>query len=153
MEFTKEELEQEVWKDCVDYEGSYQVSDLGRVRSLDRILRNGRKCKGQIIKRQIDRYGYMYVDFVNKKQKVHQLVAKSFIPNEGNKPTVNHKDEVKTNNRKTNLEWFTVNEQNKHSKGIPINIMYDSNVLSFKSLREASDFLNIDRRKLKKLYM
>ena len=85
----------EKFKDIPGYEGLYQVSDLGRVKSL---------ITNIILSIQFDKYGYNYVSFGNKKYKIHQLVAKTFIPNLENKPTVNHKDEIKTNNKVNNLE-------------------------------------------------
>ena len=93
----------EIWKDIDGYEGTYQISNKGRVKSL---------CKGseRILKPKIDRYGYMFVclchDNVMKYFKLHRLVAQAFIPNLDNKPQVNHKDENKLNNCVENLEWI-----------------------------------------------
>nr|DAT89670.1 MAG TPA: homing endonuclease [Caudoviricetes sp.] len=115
----------EIWKDIIigdmDYTGYYQVSNLGRVRSLDRVLYNGRKYKGQIMKQKICR-GYWQVGLrmarTNKYYYVHKLVATMFIPNPDNKPEVGHKDEknFKTgdecNNNAENLEWVTARENN-----------------------------------------
>lgn len=105
----------EVWKDIPKYKGVYQVSNLGRVKSLDRIVidKNGRKrlCKGKILKNNIYINGYLYVRLCdkekNKQFQVHRLVAQAFIPNPNNLPEVNHKDEDKTNNKVSNLEWCT----------------------------------------------
>lgn len=109
---------QEIWKDVKGYEDIYQVSNMGRVRSLDIVIeaRNGRiqYKKGKIM--AINRYpnGYCYVNFcVNGKrtsQLVHRLVATAFISNSENKPEVNHKDENILNNRVDNLEWMTSKE-------------------------------------------
>lgn len=137
----------EVFKDLPAYEGIYQVSDLGRVKSLKSNI---------ILSIQFDRYGYNYVSFSSKKYKVHQLVAKTFIPNPENKPTVNHKDEIKTNNKVQNLEWFTVEEQNKYSRGINIKFFYNNIIHSFPSVLEASSTLKLDPRailNLNKEYM
>lgn len=99
---------EEIWKDVIGYEGFYQVSNLGRVRSLDRIS-FGRKQKGGILKPTKKRDGYMYVTLCNenghKKHLVHRLVAQSFISNPNNLPFINHKDEKPVNNCVTNLEW------------------------------------------------
>jgi len=104
----------EIWKDVRGYEGIYQVSNMGRVRSLDRYIDYGfRKAfkAGQIL--AIGRYpnGYCYVNFcVNRKrtsQLIHRLVAIAFIPNPNDLPEVNHKDEDITNNIVFNLEWVT----------------------------------------------
>lgn len=99
---------EEIWKDIKDYEGLYQVSNLGRVKSLryDRIM-----------KLRTDYRGYLdvliSVKSKTKRYKVHRLVAEAFIPNPNNLPQVNHIDENKQNNNLTNLEWCT-NEYNNH---------------------------------------
>lgn len=108
----------EIWKDISGYEGLYQVSNLGRVRSLDRIS-NGRRLKGALKSNIKDKDGYfkvnLYKDGKLSTQQVHRLVAKSFIPNPDNLPQVNHKDEDKTNNCADNLEWCTNEYNNKYS--------------------------------------
>ena len=105
---------EEIWKDIEGYEGLYQVSNLGRVRSLTR-NRRGRNnapnpIQGRILK-QHTCFGYCYISLCkNRKYKgfrVHRLVAHAFIPNPDNLPQVNHKDENKTNNCVDNLEWCT----------------------------------------------
>lgn len=104
----------EIWKDIKDYEGLYQVSNLGRVKSLSRIakLRNVvRKVPERLLKPTIGGRGYLYVG-LGKEGKtnriaVHILVAKTFIENTLNLPFINHKDEDKTNNCVDNLEWCT----------------------------------------------
>ncbi len=105
----------ELYAPIKEFDGLYEVSTWGNVRSLDRwiIFKNGTKqfYKGQILKSSCDKYGYLRVVLcVNRKQtacSIHRLVAKTFIPNPDNLPCVNHKDEVKTNNRVENLEWCT----------------------------------------------
>ena len=101
---------EEIWKDIEGYEGIYQVSSFGRVRSLDRmvIMRNGRSRikRGQILKERRTKHGYVRVQLgVNNDQYIHRLVASTFISNSDNLPQVNHKDENKSNNRVDNLEW------------------------------------------------
>lgn len=113
----------EIWKDIKDYEGLYQVSNLGRVRSLDKIVirtdGKNRHQKGKILKLQISKYGYNVITLwnnnVSKQFKVHRLVAMAFIPNPNNLPQVNHIDEDKLNNKIDNLEWCTALENNRHS--------------------------------------
>lgn len=100
----------EEWRNIKDYEGFYQVSNLGRVRSIDRVI-NNRFFKGQIRKPKLDKYGYLVVNLsMNKKSKfytIHRLVAKAFLENPNNFPEVNHKNEIKTDNCVENLEWCT----------------------------------------------
>ena len=103
----------EEWRDIKGYEGYYQVSNLGRVRSVDRYCAcwsSVRFVKGAL-KNVRPHNGYLVVDLsLNGKSKtisVHRLVAQAFIPNTDNLPQVNHKDENKQNNCVDNLEWCT----------------------------------------------
>ena len=103
----------ENWKDIVGYEGLYQVSDLGNVRSLSRINSCGKKLRGGIRRQTINKKnGYCYVSLcMNGKAKnysVHRLVAKAFIEFVPGKNTVNHINEIKTDNRAVNLEWMSL---------------------------------------------
>lgn len=111
----------EIWKDIKGYEGIYQVSNLGRVRSLDRVNERGRKKKGMLLKPKLKRDGYVDVHLTFKDKgkdqniKIHKLVAEAFmpIPEELKKwygtqyLQINHKDENKQNNCVDNLEWCT----------------------------------------------
>lgn len=97
----------EVWKDVLGYEGYYQVSNLGNVRSLN-YNSTGRV---QLLSPNVVRNGYMQVllcvNSIRNKQYVHRLVATAFIPNPNNLPQVNHLNECKTDNRADNLQWVT----------------------------------------------
>lgn len=109
----------EIWKPIEGYEGLFEVSDRGNVRSLDKYDRNGRFWKGKTLSKNVVSSGYhrvvLCVNNCSKHMYVHRLVADAFIPNPENKETVNHKDGDKTNNAVDNLEWATQGENIKHS--------------------------------------
>lgn len=105
-------MENEEWRDIEGYDGYYQVSNLGRVRSVDRYLPFKGTIglrKGNILKQIFSNKGYKTLklskDGKNKRYSVHRLVAETFIPNPNNLKEVNHIDEDKTNNNVENLEW------------------------------------------------
>lgn len=110
----------EIWKDIEDYKGLYQVSNLGRVKSLN-YKRTG---KEKILKNSKNSDGYFIVNLCKngeqKYYKVHRLVAQSFIPNPKNLPIINHKSEDKTDNRFENLEWCTNQYNVEYSLAKPI---------------------------------
>lgn len=127
----------EIWKDIPEYEGLYQVSNYGNVKSLSKtiIRSNGYKqtFKERKLKPRLSKNGYLTVMlFKNKEGKtkaIHKLVAKTFILNNKNKRCVNHKDENKLNNCVDNLEWCSYKYNNNYgtkneSKKVKVN-QYD----------------------------
>ena len=152
----------EIWKDINSFEGIYQISDKGNIRSLDRkiICSNGsvRFQRGSGIKPYINKQGYRTVVLHNngkhKMCRICRLVAEAFIQNPNNLPQVNHKDENKGNDEKENLEWCTClynltynnlhhrrnNKNNKKSK--PVAQIKDGKIIKvFHSVREVERVL------------
>jgi len=154
---------QEIWKDIVGYEGLYQVSNLGRVKSLERTI-NHKTCygglyhvKGRILKSKLEKDGYYRIGLsknkIKKYYRINRLVAETFIPNPNNYPVVNHKDENKLNNRVDNLEWCSIKYNINYGTGIArrtktISIkinQYDLNdnfIKTWNSINEAVRFYN-----------
>lgn len=114
----------EIWKDIKGFEGLYQASNFGRIKSLERHVKHNLVgkllIKEKIRKTNITTAGYEYVvlakDGKNKTYLVHRIIAETFIPNPNNKECVNHIDENKSNNNITNLEWcdYTYNNTYKN---------------------------------------
>lgn len=157
---------EEVWKDIDGYEGYYQVSNFGNIKSLEKTIKNSGtfsgfyKTKERILKprKNKDRNGYYELslkkDGKEKRFKVHRLVACAFIDNPYNKPEVNHIDGDKSNNCFLNLEWVTSKENKKHAWDTGLNnanhkkrpIRCNENGLCFESIVNAAKELNCDRR-------
>lgn len=117
---------QEIWKDVIGYEGLYKVSNLGRVKSLERTVRNnkdgGIRVVGERILKNVHDGHYLGVTLCKsesqKRIRVHQLVAKAFIDNSHNKKHVNHINGIRTDNKVSNLEWLTPKENSLHAVNI-----------------------------------
>lgn len=116
-------LKEEEWKDIAGYEGYYQISSYGRVRSLDRVIlsKDNRivNYKGKILNTGLTPNGYCYfITSKNDKRNkflVHVAVAKAFVLNFYNKPQVNHINSWRADNHYKNLEWVTAKENKLHS--------------------------------------
>ena len=125
-EYHIENLKGEIWKAVKNYEGLYEVSNLGRVKSLTRTntfynfihkKSNSRIQKEKILKQSKTRYCTLKLlkNGVETTHQVHRLVAETFIPNPNNYPCVNHKDGNKLNNNANNLEWCTYKQNTEHA--------------------------------------
>ena len=148
QEIDYKDLPGEEWRDVVDYEGLYQVSNYARVKSLI-------KKKAKILKANLGIGGYLRVVLCkNGKKKnhfVHVLVAKAFIPNPENKKQVNRRDGNKKNNHVSNLEWMTAKENIEHAfkNGLrKIGCEHFRSKLSVEQIREIrSDCIPNDRKR------
>lgn len=133
-------MQEEVWKDIKNYEGLYQISTYGRVKSFPR---KGALRKEKVLKPYKDGKNYYFVVGLHKDGKkqyklIHRLVADAFIPNPNNLPIVNHKDENKENNNVDNLEWCTYK--------------YNSNYGNARMLMSKKAIYNWNKRRLKNKY-
>ena len=148
---------QEIWKDIKGYECLYQVSNFGRVKSIERYVNthggSKRIVPEKIMKQVIDNTGYYTVSLwknnTHIRPHVHRLVIETFIPNLYKKSQVNHKDGNKLNNNVDNLEWCTPQENGIHAYDNGLNLsrvkvnQYDSNnnfIKTWNSITEAQKF-------------
>lgn len=113
---------EEIWKDIEDFEGLYQISNLGRVKALAKIVNyidgRNRHYDEKILKPRMNKgYGGVHLHSPEKstEMSVHRLVCIAFIPNPENKPCINHLDSDRNNNVVTNLEWATYKENTQHA--------------------------------------
>ena len=142
----------EIWKNISGYEGLYQVSNIGRIKSLARKgFYDANPCiiinyKEKILKPITAGVGLKVILFKDKKHKsfkIHRLVAQAFIPNPDNKSEVNHKDEDRTNNNDWNLAWVTGKENKHYSKYVTKSSAVIS-VKKIKKLYENNKFMSLN---------
>lgn len=158
-------MEQVAWRPVVGYEGLYEVSNDGQVRSLDMYVSCGHGAKrlkpGRMKTIVRNNRGYCCIMICHNGKTItrllHRLVAEAFVPNTDNKPQVNHIDGNIENNSAVNLEWVSDNENKKHSdiksggtqrpkRPVIVTDTKTSEVLSFGGLREAERTLGLDHR-------
>lgn len=124
-ELIKKSLEEcgEIWKDIKDFEGYYQISNKGNVRSLERFVyckskTNPNRIKECMLKPRYDKSGYLIVNLKKNQKsnikKIHRLVAEAYIENPYKYETVNHINGIKTDNRVGNLEWLSFGDNARH---------------------------------------
>lgn len=170
---TTKNLEGEIWKPILGWEGIYEISNKGRVKSLERIIEfqkgsleniKAKRIQKEKIIKGLLRNGYYHVQLHNnckiKTWKIHRLVAIAFIPNPNNYPIINHKDENKLNNCVDNLEWcdykYNLNYGTSRkrlsksitkSRGIKV-IQKDKNgnlIARYNSFQEAANAVGVNR--------
>lgn len=165
METRKKKIKCEIWKDIPKYEGLYQVSNTGKVKSISHYTRNSTKnsfrlTKGRILAQYKMPNGYMQVQLskneLREKYYVHRLVADVFLDNKDNLSDVNHIDGDKNNNSVNNLEWCSHKDNQVHmfknrmtKKAYPV-VCVETNK-TYNSMLEAERDTGISRRVIKKI--
>jgi hypothetical protein len=145
----------EIWKDVIGFENDYEISNLGNLRSKERLVKHYRgglrKYKSSLKNQRLNQNGYKRCNLKKDGQRfdfvIHQLVAKSFIKNENDKCFVNHINGIKTDNRVENLEWVTLSENTIHA----VKNRLIKTKLTDKEVLEISKN-NLSTRKLAKIY-
>ena len=151
-----------LFKAVKEYEGLYEVNELGEVYSCERIASDGRPIQRKQLKGGHFSNTYRFVclrkDGVNKNHSVHRLVAEAFIPNPNNLPEVNHKDGNKQNNCVDNLEWCTRSENLKHAVEIgliesqckirrKVTVTFEGNKqIVFPSMKDCAEFFGFKKK-------
>lgn len=140
----------EIWKDIKNYEGLYQISTLGNVKSVTRKKRSIYSNQDIILKPGLNTQGYLFVGLYKNgkttQKRINRLVAEAFIPNPLNKAYVNHKNEIKTDNNVDNLEWVTPKENSNYSvKKIKQYTADNKYIKTWNNLITIKKCLNIDR--------
>jgi len=158
-----------MWRPIKGYEGRYEISEDGQVKSLPKI--KGFYIRGELIlKTSLDKNGYVRVTLSDengksKTKKVHRLVAEAYIPNPNNLPEVNHCNGIKTDNSVNNLEWTTNVDNIRHaiksglrdyhyqSKKVVITDKETGETNTFQSMKSASNWLGHKRSYLAKMQL
>lgn len=166
--FIKIGIMEEIWKDIKDYEGYYQISNLGKIHSCDRFVKtkgnSERFVPGRSILPYIGHGGYYYVSLYkenkNKSYTLHRLIAETFIPNRENLPCVDHINTIRTDNSIKNLKWCSFKENNNNQKTIEhkrnasnhygvLQISKEGDVIAeFESSRQIEEILGIKRKSI-----
>lgn len=150
----------EEWRTIIGYDGLYEVSNYGNVRSVQRKVKTKggaiRNSPGRLLMQKVARNGYKQVHLmkenVGRWYLVHRLVAIAFVPNQANLPQVNHKDENKQNNRCDNLEWVTAshncryghrNDKMVAERSKKVECIIGNDVKTYNSIREAARLTGI----------
>ena len=148
-----------MWKPIKGYEGIYEVSDAGGVRSCERITPDGKYLSTKILNGGRYPNGYEFVCLRkaghNRNRMTHRLVAEAFLPNPDNLPCVNHKDGNKHNNDVSNLEWCTYSQNRKHAydvgiapqRGLPrkVTVKQGEHIILFDTMVDCSNFFGFKK--------